>query len=454
MKVGFVSLGCPKNQLDTEVMLHEVASAGYEVTPDETEADVVIINTCGFIESAKKEAIENILDVAWLKKNRTLKAIIVTGCLAERYRESILDELPEVDAVLGVGSIHNIVEAIEAVTIKKKKGSKKKYTSFEDKESVRLGGDRILTTPEYTAYLKIAEGCDNRCAYCAIPAIRGRFRSRTMEDIVKEAKDLEALGVRELNIVAQDTTRYGLDIYGSYKLAELLHKITEETNIPWIRILYCYPDKITDELVAEMRDNPRILKYIDLPMQHISDRMLAAMNRHGDGAMIREVVSKLRREIPEIVIRTTFIVGFPGESEEDFLELCEFVKESKFEHLGVFPYSREEDTPAYDLPDQIDEQIKQDRADIIMREQLDINTANNERMVGKTITVLCEDYDPVSSVHFGRSAADAPEIDGKVYFRAEKRIAPGSFIKVKVREVLDYDLMGRAITDSVDGGKI
>ena len=445
MKVGFVSLGCPKNQLDTEVMLHEVATAGYEITPDETEADVVIINTCGFIESAKKESIENILDIAWLKKNRTLKAIIVTGCLAERYRESILEEMPEVDAVLGVGSIHNIVEAVEAVTVKKKKGSKRKYTSFEDKETVRLGGDRILTTPEYTAYLKIAEGCDNRCAYCAIPSIRGKFRSRTIEDIVKEAKDLDALGVRELNIVAQDITRYGLDLYGSYKLAELLRAITDNTSIPWIRLLYCYPDKITDELVAEIRDNDRILKYIDMPIQHISDNMLTAMNRHGDSAMIRGVIKKLRAEIPDIVIRTTFIVGFPGESESDFEELCEFVKESRFEHLGVFPYSREEDTPAYDFEGQIDEQIKQDRADIIMREQLEINTQNNEKMVGKTITVLCEDYDPVASVHFGRGVADAPEIDGKVYFKSERRIAPCSFVKVKIREVLDYDLFGRAI---------
>lgn len=449
MKVGFVSLGCPKNQLDTEVMLHEVASAGYEITPDETEADVVIINTCGFIESAKKEAIENILDIAWLKKNRSLRAIIVTGCLAERYRESILEEMPEVDAVLGVGSIHNIVEAVEAVTTKKKKGSHKKYSSFEDKETVRLGGDRILTTPEYTAYLKIAEGCDNRCAYCAIPSIRGKFRSRTIEDIVKEARELEALGVRELNIVAQDITRYGLDLYGSYKLAELLKRITAETSIPWIRLLYCYPDKITEELIAEIRDNPRILKYIDLPIQHISDNMLKAMNRHGDSKMVRGVIARLRSEIPDIVIRTTFIVGFPGETEEDFLELCEFVKESKFEHLGVFPYSREEETPAYDMDGQIDEQLKQDRADIIMKEQLDINTANNEKMIGKVITVLCEDYDPVSSVHFGRSSADAPEIDGKVYFRSEKRIAPGSFVKVKVREVLDYDLMGRAINETV-----
>ncbi|MBO5883751.1 MAG: 30S ribosomal protein S12 methylthiotransferase RimO [Clostridia bacterium] len=448
MKIGFVSLGCPKNQLDTEVMLHEAASAGYEITPEETEADVVIINTCGFIENAKKEAIDNILDIAWLKKHRSLKAIIVTGCLAERYRESILEEFPEVDAVLGVGSIHNIVEAIEAVTIKKKKGSKRKYTSFEDKNTVRLGGDRILTTPEYTAYLKIAEGCDNKCAYCAIPSIRGKFRSREMEDIIAEAKQLEALGVKELNVVAQDTTRYGLDLYGSYKLASLLHRITEETSIPWIRILYCYPDKITDELIAEMRDNPRILKYIDLPIQHISDNMLKSMNRHGDGKMVREVVAKLRREVEGIVIRTTFIVGFPGETEEDFRELCEFVRETKFDRAGVFTYSREEDTPAYDFDGQIDEQVKQNRMDILMGEQLEINAENNEKMIGKTLTVICEDYDPVGEIHFGRSTADAPEIDGKIYFRAEGRIAPGSFVKVKIREALDYDLVGRAVSEN------
>ena len=443
MKVGFVSLGCPKNQLDTEVMLHEVMQAGYEITPEETEADIVIINTCAFIESAKQEAIDNILDVAWLKKHNNLQAIVVTGCLAERYREEIFKELPEVDALLGVGSIHNIVEAIKAVETKA--GRKKKYASFEDKEQVRLGGDRVLTTPEYTAYLKIAEGCDNRCAYCAIPAIRGKFRSRPMEDLVAEAKQLEELGVRELNIVAQDITRYGLDLYGEYRLAELLRRITEATTIPWIRLLYCYPDKITDELVAEMRDNPRIVKYIDMPMQHISDRMLTAMNRHGDSTLIRSVVEKLRREIPEIVIRTTFITGFPGETEEDFEELCTFVREMEFDHVGVFPYSREEDTPAYDFPDQIDTQVAQDRADMIMADQMEINARKNEAKVGKIIKVLCEEYDAVSEIHFGRSEADAPEIDGKVYFRAPGRIAPGSFMYVKIREVSDYDLIGRAV---------
>ncbi len=446
MKIGFVSLGCPKNQLDTEVMLHEVLEAGYEITPEDIEADVIIVNTCAFIESAKQEAIDNILDVAWLKENRSLKAIIVTGCLAERYGEEILKEMPEVDAVLGVGSIHNIVEAIEAVTVKRKKGSKAKYYSHEDKNEVRLGGDRVLTTPDYSAYLKIAEGCDNRCAYCAIPSIRGKFRSRPMEDLIAEAKQLESLGVKELTVVAQDVTRYGLDLYGKYSLAELLHRITEETSIPWIRLLYCYPDKVTDELIAEMRDNPRILKYIDLPLQHISDRMLTAMNRHGDGKMIREVLAKLRREIPDVIIRTTFIVGFPGETEEDFEELCEFVREQSFDHAGAFTYSREEDTPAYDFPDQIDEQVKQDRLDILMRMQMEINEEINKTKVGSVVEVLCEGYDTVAEVHYGRSAADSPEIDGKVYFKSELRVAEGSFVRVKVRRVMDYDLYGVAIT--------
>ena len=427
-------------------MLHEVMTAGYEITPDETEADVVILNTCAFIESAKREAIDNILDVAWLKKHRSLKAIIVTGCLAERYGEEIFKELPEVDAVLGVGSIHNIVDAIKAVTDATRKKAERKYFSHEDRDCVRLGGDRVLTTPEYAAYLKIGEGCDNRCAYCAIPYIRGKYRSRPMEDLIAEAKDLERLGVKELSIIAQDITRYGIDLYGKYSLATLLHRITEETNIPWIRLLYCYPDKITDELICEIRDNPRILKYIDLPLQHASDRMLSAMNRHGDKAMICEVLAKLRKEIPGIVIRTTFIVGFPGETEEDFAELCEFVKEQKFDRAGVFTYSREEDTPAYDFPDQIDEQVKQDRMDRLMQIQLGINEDKNKEKIGKTIPVLCEDYDPVAEAHYGRSAADAPEIDGKVFFKSETRVAPGSFVKVKIRKVIDYDLYGVLVT--------
>ncbi len=449
MKIGFISLGCPKNQLDTEVMLHEVVEAGYELTAEDIDADIIIINTCAFIESAKQEAIDNILDVAWLKENRTLRGIIVTGCLAERYREQILEEMPEVDAILGVGSIHHIVDAVRAVEAQckqKKVSPADKYRSFEDKNTVALGGDRVLTTPEYAAYLKIGEGCDNRCAYCAIPAIRGRFRSRPMEDLVAEAKDLDALGVRELTLIAQDTSRYGMDLYGHYALAELIRAITDATSIPWIRVLYCYPDKITDELVEEFRQNPRLVKYIDLPLQHISDRMLTAMNRHGDGAMIRSVIAKLRT-VPGMVIRTTFIVGFPGETEEDFQELADFIAETKFEHAGVFTYSREEGTPAYDFPDQIDETVKQERMDILMRSQTNIREAYNQSRVGRVIPVLCESYDPVTECYCGRSYEDAPDIDGKVFFRynGEARIAPGSMVKVKLREVVDYDVCGFAL---------
>lgn len=452
MKIGFVSLGCPKNQLDTEVMLHEVASRGHEITPEETEADIVIINTCAFIESAKKEAIDNILDIAWLKKHHKLKGLIVTGCMAERYGKEILEEFPEVDAVLGVGSIHNICEAVDSVIAnigkKRKKGQPdNRYYSCEDKNTVKLGGDRILTTPEYAAYLKISEGCDNRCTYCAIPDIRGKFRSRPMDELVEEAKDLDALGVRELTIIAQDTTRYGKDLYGEYCLDKLLHRITEETNIPWIRVLYCYPDKMTDGLIEEMKNNPRILKYIDLPLQHISDKVLRRMNRHGRSADIREVLAKIRHEIPDVVIRTTFIVGFPGETEEDFEELCEFVKDQKFARAGVFTYSREEGTPAYGFEDQIDEQIKQDRMDILMQMQMRISDEINNEKIGKVVNVLCEDYDAVSEYHFGRSEADAPEIDGKVFFKFDGRIAPGSFVKVKVRSTTDYDLCGFAMSE-------
>ena len=441
-RIGFVSLGCAKNLVDTETMLARLATAGYEITPDETEADVIIVNTCAFIESAKKESIDNILDVAWLKKHRHLKAIIVTGCLAERYKDEIFKEIPEVDAVVGIGGEAKIVEAVESVL------EKKKFSDYFDKEKSLLGGERVVTTPEYTAYLKIAEGCDNRCTYCAIPLIRGGFRSRKMEDIIAEAKDLEALGVKELNLIAQDTSRYGLDLYGEYKLAELARKITEETSIPWVRLLYCYPDKITDELIAEVRDNPRIVKYFDIPIQHISDKMLKAMNRHGDAKMIRDTIARVRAAIPDITLRTTLIVGFPGETDEDFNELCEFVKEEKFDRLGAFTYSREEDTPAYDLPDQIDEQVKQDRYDIIMKEQMHIVAEKNEKFVGKKIKVLCEAYDQVAEVYYGRGQGDAPDIDTKVFFTnpvGAKRIKPGEFVTVRIESTLDYDLHGKAV---------
>ena len=438
-KVGFVSLGCSKNLVDTEVMLRRLHDAGYEITPDETEAEIIVINTCGFIESAKKEAIDNILDIAWLKEHGKCRHIIATGCLVERYGEEVLRELPELDAILGVGSLEDIAEACAAV----ERGQR--YVSLRDKECAPLGGERILTTPEYTAYLKVAEGCDNRCTYCAIPSIRGRMRSRTVEDIVREAKELEALGVKELNLIAQDTTRYGLDIYGEYKLAALVRAICEATDIPWIRLLYCYPDKITDELIDELAQNPRLVKYMDIPIQHIDDRVLAAMNRHGTSALIRETVEKLRARVPGITLRTTAMVGFPGEDEAAFETLCAFVKEARFERFGAFTFSPEEGTVAATMAGQLDEQTKQDRYDILMRTQLTVTEELNEERIGKTLTVLCEGYDTVAEIHYGRSAADAPDVDGRVYFSSPRRIPEGTFVEVKIDEAMDYDLVGHTV---------
>lgn len=443
-KVGFVSLGCAKNLCDTEVMLHHIMEAGYNITPEETEADAVIINTCAFIESAKKESIDSILDIAWLKEHGKLRAIVVTGCLAQRYREQVLEELPEVDAILGVGGIHKIVEALDA-SLESSGKKKSKYCCLDANDSAALGGDRVITTGEVSAYIKIAEGCNNRCTYCAIPSIRGPLRSRTVEDIVEEAKNLDSMGIKELVVIAQDTTVYGKDIYGQYSLPRLLRAITDNTSIPWIRILYCYPDKITDELIAEMRDNDRIVHYIDLPVQHISDRVLKAMNRHGDSACIKDAVRRLREAMPDIVIRTTAIVGFPGETEEDFEELCSFVKETKFERFGAFPYSREENTPAAELAGQIDEQTKQNRYDIIMKCQNRVSAEYNEALLGTTVRVLCEGFDPVSEAFYGRTYRDAAEIDGKVWFTAKKKPAPGDFLDVRITDTMDYDLVGEAL---------
>ena len=438
-KVGFVSLGCSKNLVDTEVMLYNLHSAGFEITPEEEEAEIIVINTCGFIESAKQESIDNILDAEKLKEWGKCKHIIATGCLVERYREEVMRELPEIDALVGIGSLCDIAEACQAVM----RGEK--YVSFRDKEKAPLGGDRIVTTEPHTAYLKISEGCDNLCTYCAIPLIRGKHRSRTIEDIVAEAKDLEEMGVRELNLNAQDTTRYGLDIYGEYSLARLVRALTENTTIPWIRLLYCYPDKITDELISELRDNPRLLKYMDIPIQHISDSVLTRMNRHGGSALIKETVKKLRDSVPGIILRTTAMVGFPGETEEDFTELCEFVKEAKFDRFGAFTFSPEEGTAAAEMSDQIDEQTKQDRYDCLMQTQLTVTEEKNAENVGKTVTVLCDGFDTVAEVYYGRSYADAPDVDGKVYFTSKRKINPGAFVEVKVTEALDYDLVGEVI---------
>ena len=435
IKVGFVSLGCPKNQLDLEVMLGHLVKEGFMITDCE-EADVVVINTCAFILDAKQESIDNILDIAWLKENGKLKGIVVTGCMAEKYREEILSEMPEVDALLGTGSVHSIVEAVKAVA----KGEK--FTEFKDKNEVKLGGDRIVTTGDAMAYLKISEGCDNNCTYCAIPKLRGRFRSREMDDIIKEAQEIVSLGVKELCVVGQDTTSYGIDLYGEYSLHKLLRRLAEETDVAWLRVLYCYPEKITDELIEEFATNSKLVKYIDIPVQHISDKILKRMNRKGNGALIREVLAKLRTRVPEISIRSTAIVGFPGETEEDFNELCEFVKEAKFDHFGAFPYSREENTAAYNFENQIDEDVKQQRYDIIMKTQLAATEAYLNSKIGKELTVLCEGYDPVSESHYGRSADNAPEIDGNVFFLSRVRVPEGEFVTVRIKDALEYDLTG------------
>ena len=438
-KVGFISLGCCKNLVDTEVMLHNLHTAGFEITPNEEEAEIIVINTCGFIESAKQEAIDNILDAASLKEWGKCRHIIATGCLVERYREEVMKELPEIDALVGIGSLEDIAEACLAVM----RGEK--YTSFKDKETSALGGDRILTTGSHTAYVKISEGCDNLCTYCAIPLIRGKHRSRTIEDIIREVRELEAMGVKEINLIAQDTTRYGLDIYGEYSLARLVKAITEATDIPWIRLLYCYPDKITDELIEQFRTNDRLLNYMDIPVQHISDSVLRRMNRHGGKQLIIDAVKRLRDSVPDIILRTTAMVGFPGETDEDFTELCEFVKETRFDRFGAFTFSPEEGTPAAEMEDQIDEQVKQDRYDILMQTQLTVSEEKTAERIGTVLTVLCEGYDRIAEVYHGRSFADAPDVDGRVYFKSARPISVGEFISVKITEAMDYDLVGEAI---------
>ena len=438
-KVGFISLGCCKNLVDTEVMLYNLHAAGFEITPNEEEAEIIVINTCGCIESAKQEAIDNILDAAALKEWGKCRHIIATGCLVERYREEVMNEMPEIDALVGIGSLDDIAEACKAVM----RGEK--YTSFKDKEAACLGGDRIITTGAHTAYIKVSEGCDNLCTYCAIPLIRGKHRSRTIEDIVAEAKDLEAMGIKEINLIAQDTTRYGLDIYGEYSLARLVRAITEATEIPWIRMLYCYPDKITDELIAELRDNDRLLKYMDIPVQHISDSVLKRMNRHGGKALILDAIDRLRKGVPGIILRTTAMVGFPGETDEDFTELCEFVKETRFDRFGAFTFSPEEGTAAAEMGDQIDEQVKQDRYDCLMQTQLTVAEEKSAAWIGERLTVLCEGYDKIAEVYHGRSYADAPDVDGRVYFKSAEYIPTGSFVEVEITEALDYDLIGQIV---------
>lgn len=437
IKVGFVSLGCPKNLINTEVMLANLVNGGMEIVAEDIEADVIVINTCAFIESAKNEAIDNILDIAWLKKNRSLKGIVVTGCLPQRYKEEFLKELPEVNCILGTGSLDDICEAVEVAY------NGGTFSSFKSVDEQPLGGERIITTPEYFAYVQIAEGCDNRCTYCVIPDIRGKFRSRNMSDIVEEVENLASIGIKEICLVAQDTTRYGEDIYGTYALDSLIATLSEIDGIEWIRVLYCYPDRITDGLINEFKTNDKLVKYIDMPIQHINDEILQRMNRRDTSESIKNVIKKLRSEVPEIVLRSTVIVGFPGETEKQFNELRNFLKEIKFERLGAFEYSREEGTPAYDMPKQVTANTKKKRCDAIMSDQNRIHNDFNQKFVGNVLKVICEGYDPVSECFFGRSYADAPDIDGKIYFTAPKRLKDGEFVNVNITEVLDYDLFGK-----------
>lgn len=437
-KIGFISLGCPKNQVDSELMLAKLDAAGYEIVDSAIGADVVIINTCGFIEAAKKEAIDNILEMADLKQQGEVGHIIVIGCLAERYRDEILKEIPEVDAVGGIGVNGDIVEFTKNVL------AGKVESLYPEKEKMPLCGERILTTPSHWAYLKVADGCSNCCTYCAIPLIRGPFRSRKIDDIVFEAKALAENGVKELIVIAQDTTRYGEDIYGEPKLDELLYKLNEIDGIEWIRLLYCYPDRITDSLLDAMKNCEKVLHYIDLPLQHASGKILKAMNRTGDDKSLLALIEKIRAKMPDCIIRTTFITGFPGETEEDFEILSEFVNEVGFDRLGCFSYSPEEGTPAYDLPDRVDDEVAVRRGEIIMEQQYGIFSDKLESFVGTVQKCIVEEYDGYSDSYRGRTWMDAPEIDSAVNIVSERELVIGEITDVLITAADEYDLIGTA----------
>ncbi len=437
IKIGMVSLGCSKNQYDAEMMLYVIRKNGWEIVSDPEEGDAVIINTCGFIESAKQEAIDTILEFCELKKEGQVKAVIVTGCLAERYQDELYQQIPEIDVVLGIGSNNKIIENIE------KSLEGKKIQSYGEKTSLCLEGDRILIGASHFAYVKISEGCDNKCAYCAIPMIRGGFRSRKIENIVEEVKTLASRGVKEVNIVAQDTSKYGFDLYGKYMLPELLKEVCKVDGIVWVRVLYCYPDKITDELLEVMANEEKIVKYLDIPIQHCNGKVLREMNRPGNKETLLSLVHKIREKLPDVVLRTTLIAGFPGETDEEFEELCEFVKESKFERLGCFAYSQEENTVAGERTDQIDEEIRQKRAELIMEVQSDIAFKIAENQIGKELLVMVEDKG--SEGYYGRSYMDAPDIDTRVYFKSNNIYRAGDFVKIKVTETFEYDLIGTVV---------
>lgn len=438
--VGIVSLGCAKNRVDAELMMYRLHEAGFQLIQDAAMADAAIINTCGFIESAKQESIDEILELAKLKKEGRIKAIIVTGCLAERYGSEIMKELSEVDAVIGIGKNADIAE----VVTKALNGDK--VEAFPDKMELPMEGGRVQSTERHWAYLKVADGCDNCCTYCAIPLIRGGYRSRRMESIVEEAERLVRNGVKEINVIAQDTTRYGLDLYGELKLAELLKKLCKIEGLQWIRVLYCYPDFITDELLDTINSEEKIVNYIDLPLQHCSGRILRAMNRRGDKDSLLALIKKIREKIPGVILRTTLIAGFPGETEEDFEQLSAFVSEAKIERLGCFAYSQEEDTPAALLPDQIDADTKDRRAEIIAEQEALIMNDFCESVIGSEIEVLVDGFDRYAESWFGRSRFDAPEVDPCVFFTVgEDKPRPGDMVRVRITDHIDCDLTGEML---------
>lgn len=437
MKILFISLGCDKNLVDTEVMLGMLASRGYEMTNDEQEADIIVINTCCFIHDAKEESIQNILEMAEYKKNGSAKALIVTGCMAERYRQEILDEIPEVDEVLGTTAYDRILDAVDAALAGQHEVMTADLNALPLPETKRL-----VTTGGHFAYLKIAEGCDKHCTYCIIPKIRGNFRSVPMERLLKEAQDLAEQGVKELILVAQETTLYGKDLYGEKSLPKLLRELCKISGIRWIRILYCYPEEITDELIKVMKEESKICHYLDLPIQHANDTILKRMGRRTSKQELIDIVQKLRKEIPDICLRTTLITGFPGETQEQHEEVMEFIDTLEFDRLGAFTYSPEEDTPAATFEDQIDEEVKEDRQADIMELQQEIAFDKAEDMIGREVLVMIEGKVADENAYVGRTYRDAPNVDGLIFINTDVELISGDFAKVKVTGALDYDLIG------------
>ncbi len=439
IKVGMVSLGCSKNLMDSERMLYKLRKNGYQLVTEPGLADVAVVNTCGFIQSAKEEAIETILELGKLKEDGTLKKIIVTGCLSERYKEETAELFPEADAVIGIGNNKDIVDVINQVL------ADERVVKFAPKLDAELTGERIISTLPFFSYLKVAEGCSNCCTYCAIPQIRGKFRSVPIEDAVKEAQWLADNGVTELVVIAQDTSRYGEDLYGKSMLPELLRELCKIEKLRWIRTLYCYPERITDELLDTIASEEKLVKYLEIPIQHSDGEILSRMNRWGDEEKLEALFKHIREKVPNVILRTTLITGFPGETDEQFNSLAEFVQRVRFDRLGCFAYSREDGTKAYDFPNQVDEETASHRADIIMQQQLLVSAENNEKMLGKEIEIVVEGFDRYAEYWFGRSAMDAPDIDGKIFFTSEKSISMGEYVKIKITDTLDYDLIGEVI---------